>query len=59
MSILIKGGRIIDPSRGVDEKGNVLIEKGKIKSFPKDTKKFERDDKAFILRIGNLTVPLK
>lgn len=49
MSILIKGGRIIDPSRNVDEKGNVLIEKGKIKSFPKDTKKFERDDKVTVI----------
>ena len=28
MSILIKGGRIIDPSRNFDKVGNILIEKG-------------------------------
>lgn len=43
MSILIKGGRIIDPSQGIDGKGNVLIENGKIKSYPKTTKKYEND----------------
>ncbi|GJM17252.1 MAG: dihydroorotase [Thermodesulfobacteriota bacterium] len=43
MSILIKGGRIIDPSQGIDGKGNVLIENGKIKSYPKTTKKYEGD----------------
>ena len=49
MSILIKGGRIIDPSQGIDVKGNLLIENGKIKSFPKTTKKFEKDSKVKII----------
>ncbi len=49
MSILIKGGRIIDPSQGIDQKGNVLIENGKIKSFPKTTKKFESDKKVKVI----------
>lgn len=43
MSILIKGGRIVDPSQGIDGNGNVLIENGKIKSYPKTTKKYEND----------------
>ena len=43
MSILIKGGRIIDPSRNFDKVGNILIEKGTIKSYPEDTKKLEKD----------------
>lgn len=42
MSVLIKGGRIIDPSQGLDEVGNVLIEEGVIKSFPGKTAKFEK-----------------
>ncbi len=49
MSILIKGGRIIDPSQGIDEKGNILIENGKIKSFPKTAKKFEKDSKVKVI----------
>ena len=49
MSILIKGGRIIDPSQGIDQKGNVLIENGKIKSFPKTTKKYEDDKKVKVI----------
>jgi dihydroorotase len=43
MSILIKGGRIIDPSRNFDKVGNILIEKGTIKSYPEDIKKLEKD----------------
>ncbi len=49
MSILIKGGRIIDPSQGIDQKCNVLIENGKIKSFPKSAKKYEDDKKVKVI----------
>lgn len=49
MSILIKGGRIIDPSQGIDSKGNILIENGKIKSYPKTTKKFEQDSRVKVI----------
>ncbi len=49
MSILIKGGRIIDPSQRIDTKGNILIEKGKIKSHPKTTKKFEQDSRVKVI----------
>ena len=30
MSILIKNGRIVDPAQGLDKKGDILIEKGRI-----------------------------
>jgi len=49
VSILIKGGRIIDPSQGIDAKGNLLIENGKIKSYPKTTKKFEQDSRVKVI----------
>ncbi len=49
MSILIKGGRIIDPSQGIDQKGNLLIENGKIKSYPKSVKKHENDKKVKVI----------
>ncbi|MEM7008199.1 MAG: dihydroorotase [Thermodesulfobacteriota bacterium] len=49
MSILIKGGRIIDPSQKMDEKANILIENGKVKSFPKTTKKLEQDKKVKVI----------
>jgi dihydroorotase len=43
MKILIKGGRIIDPSQGMDEVRNLFIEDGKIKGYPRDTEELERD----------------
>jgi dihydroorotase len=49
VSILIKGGRIIDPSQGIDSKGNILIENGKIKSYPKTTKKFEQEPRVKVI----------
>ncbi len=54
--MLIKGGRIIDPSRNIDTEGNILIEKGKIKSFPKDTKKYENDPKVQVIDAGGKVV---
>jgi dihydroorotase len=49
MSILIKGGRIIDPSRDFDKVGNILIEKGIVKSYPEDIKKLEKDSAVKVL----------
>jgi len=49
VSILIKGGRIIDPSQAIDETGNILIEDGVIKSYPKTTKKFEKDPEVSVI----------
>jgi dihydroorotase len=49
MSILIKGGRIIDPSRDLDKVGNILIEKGTVKSYPEDIKKLEKDSAVKVL----------
>ena len=30
MTILIKGARLVDPSQGLDESGDLLMEEGKI-----------------------------
>ena len=58
MSILIKGGRIIDPSQGIDETGNIFIEDGEIKSYPKTTKKFDKDpDVTVISAKGKIVSP--
>lgn len=58
MSILIKGGRIIDPARGYDKVGNVLIEKGLVKSYPDDIKKLEKhSDVKVIDALGKIVCP--
>jgi len=49
MRILIKDGRIIDPSQGIDEVRNLFVEDGKVKGYPSDTKEFERDSSAHII----------
>ena len=38
MSLLIKGGRVIDPSQKIDETLDVLVEEGKIKEMGKGLK---------------------
>lgn len=43
MNILIKNGRVIDPSQGIDEMRNLFIEDGKIKDYPLNTEELERD----------------
>ena len=43
MKILIKEGRLIDPSEKLDKTGNILLEDGKIKGYPSDTKKLEKE----------------
>jgi len=58
MSILIKGGRIIDPSRKFDKVGNILIEKGTVKSYPDDIKKLEKhSDVKVIDASGKIVCP--
>ncbi len=39
MDILIKNGRIIDPVQGIDKKGDILVEKGKISQIGGTIKK--------------------
>ncbi|HOD36730.1 MAG TPA: dihydroorotase [Syntrophales bacterium] len=36
MSLLIKGGRVVDPSQGLDAKMDILVENGKISKIGKD-----------------------
>ena len=43
MKILIKDGRVIDPSQGMDEVRNLFIEDGKIKGYPLNIEELERD----------------
>ncbi len=58
MRILIKGGRVIDPSQGIDQTANILIEDGKVKSFPKDIKKLEKESEIRIIDArGNIVSP--
>ena len=56
MSMLIKGGRIMDPSRNFDKVGNILIENGNIKSFPDDTKKIEKAPGVRVIDAGGKIV---
>ena len=49
MKILIKDGRIIDPSQGIDEVRNLFVEDGRVKGYPSDTKEFERDSSVQII----------
>ena len=58
MRILIKGGRVIDPSEGMDKVTNVLIEDGIIKSLPRTASKFEKDPKTLVINArGKIVAP--
>jgi dihydroorotase len=58
MRVLIKGGRVIDPSQEINQTANILIEDGKVKSFPKDIKKLEKEsDLQVIDARGNIVSP--
>ncbi len=58
--ILIRGGQIVDPSQGVNCIGDILIEKGKIKSLvlePEKIEKTDEDDTKVINAEGMLVFP--
>ncbi len=58
MKLLLKGGRIIDPSRKMDSKADLLMEKGKIVRCGKELKKTECASGAEIIDLsGKLVVP--
>lgn len=58
MKILIKDGRIIDPSQGMDEVRNLFIEDGKVKGYPLDTHELERDSNVqIIVASGKIVSP--
>ena len=58
MRVLIKGGRVIDPSQEIDQTANILIEDGKVKGFPKDIKKLEKESDIQIIDArGNIVAP--
>ncbi|MDP8258388.1 MAG: dihydroorotase [Candidatus Aadella gelida] len=54
MNILIKNGRIIDPANGIDKKGDILIEKGKIVKVGENIK---AKDAALIDAKGKICAP--
>lgn len=62
MIILVKNGHIIDPSQGIDEVGDILIENGKIKEVRvqnKENKKLRRyeDEKSKLPKFPTSQVP--
>ncbi|MEA1936360.1 MAG: dihydroorotase [Thermodesulfobacteriota bacterium] len=59
MNILLKGGRIIDPSQNIDEKTDILVEEGKIAQIGQDIyKSTETDSAPKILNLeGKIVVP--
>jgi dihydroorotase len=56
MKVLIKGGRIIDPSKEFDEVGNLLIEDGKVKSYPRDSKELEKNPEIQVIEAQGMVV---
>lgn len=58
MKLLIKDGRIIDPSQGIDKAGNIFIEDGKVKGYPKDTSELEKDSSVQVVDAsGKIVAP--
>jgi dihydroorotase len=56
MKILIKEGHIIDPSEKINKTGNILLEDGKVKSYPSDIKKLEKDPKTKVIDAQGMVV---
>ncbi len=57
MNILLKGGRIVDPSQNINEEMDLLIEKGQIAQIGKDIYKNAKGDSALkILDLGGKIV---
>jgi dihydroorotase len=56
MILLLKGGRIVDPSRKMDSKADLLIENGKILRSGKDLHKAERSSGAEVIDLGGKMV---
>jgi dihydroorotase len=58
MTLLLKGGRVVDPSRKADGKADLLIEDGKIVDFGKALPKGKKSSAAEVLDLrGKWVVP--
>ncbi|MEE9252977.1 MAG: dihydroorotase [Thermodesulfobacteriota bacterium] len=58
MRILIKGGNIVDPSSGVNRRGNILVDDGIIHSYPERTKTIEKDAETRVIdAAGKVVAP--
>lgn len=56
MRLLIKNGRVVDPSQDLDKKINIEIEKGIIKNYPKSTEDIEKDKSVVVIDAGGKVV---
>ncbi|HEX9831308.1 MAG TPA: dihydroorotase, partial [Thermodesulfobacteriota bacterium] len=56
MKILIKEGHILDPSEKLNKTGSILIEDSKVKGYPSDTKKLEKDPATKIIDAQGMIV---
>jgi dihydroorotase len=56
MKILIKEGHILDPSEKLNKTGSILIEDGKVKGYPSDTKKLEKDPTIEVINAQGMIV---
>lgn len=56
MKTLIKKGHILDPSENLNKEGSILIEDGKVKSYPSDTKKLEKNPAVQIIDAQGMIV---
>ena len=36
MTLLLKGGTVVDPKQGIEKKADVLVEKGQVKALGKN-----------------------
>jgi dihydroorotase len=58
MNILLKGGRVVDPSQNIDEEIDLLIKEGKIAQIDKDIKNTITDSAPETLNLeGKIVVP--
>jgi len=56
MKILIKEGHILDPSEKLNKTGSILIEDSKVKGYPSDTKKLEKDPTIEVINAQGMIV---
>ncbi|MGI9534490.1 MAG: dihydroorotase [Thermodesulfobacteriota bacterium] len=56
MKLLIKNGRVIDPANNISRVKNILIDKGRIKSYPKNIKSLEKRREIKVIDASKLVV---
>ncbi len=57
LNLIIRNGHVIDPSQGIDGKGDLLVEEGKIKEISRDSRSGVKDESRYeIIDAGGLYV---